>query len=405
MKDQEITLSANEQQFIQDHIGDDVQRLLLRLSGNTTLNIRKLANQIIARQKAHHKLPTWYANQQLIFPPALSVEQASSEQTARYKASLVKGDLLVDLTGGMGVDSWAFAQRVEQVIYVERNETLAALTAHNLPLLSDLTIPVTILAQDGLEFLQKYPKAPDWIYLDPARRDDQGGKVVRLDNCEPNVVELWPLLRQKAHYILLKTSPLIDIDATLRQLPGVEAVYIVAVQNEVKEVLFVAGQLSAELDQVWLTAVNLTNAEPVVFRFRRNDERTADIRFGNPERYIYEPNAALLKAGAFRILAARLGLKKLAPNSHLYTSSEQIDFPFGRTFVVQAICKPDRKSLQSALANQPLKANLTVRNFPQSAEELKKKLGLHDGGDIYMLATSLQNGDKRLLITKKPITT
>lgn len=402
MKDQEITLSAKEQQFIQDHIGDDVQKLLLRLSGDITLNIKKLASQIAARQKARHKLPTWYALHQLIFPPALSVEQASSEQTARYKASLVNGDLLIDLTGGMGVDSWAFSQRVREVVYVERNETLAALTAHNLPLLNTT---ITVAAQNGLDFLEKQSIIADWIYIDPARRDDQGGKVVRLDNCEPNVLDHWSLLRQKAQSVLLKTSPLIDIDATLRQLPGVEAVYIVAVQNEVKEVLFVAGQLAVDVDQVLLTAVNLSNAEPVVFQFRRNDERSADVRFGNPERYIYEPNAALLKAGAFRTLAARLGLKKLAPNSHLYTASELIDFPFGRTFVVQAICKPDRKSLQSVLADQPLKANLTVRNFPQPVEELKKKLGLHDGGDIYILATSLQNGDKRLLITQKPITT
>lgn len=401
MKEQEYRLSATERTFIHEHITDDVQQLLLRKSAHQEVDIRKVAAQISARQKARVKLPTWYAAMDLIFPPSLSVEQASSEQTARYKASLVSGGLLLDLTGGMGVDTWAFAQRVTQVMYTERNEGLAQLTAHNLPLLGINNVQV--MPGDGLAFVQQEQLTADWIYLDPARRDEKGGKVVRLENCEPNVVHYWPLLRQKAKQILLKTSPLIDIDATLRQLPGITAVHVVAVQHEVKEVLFVVTPEPIPMDEVEIVAVNLMPNESVTFRFHRNDERTANVPLGYPQRFIYEPNAAVLKAGAFRSMAARLGLTKLAPNTHLYTSSERVAFPYGRTFVLQHICKPDRKSLQAILTNKPVKGNLSIRNFPQSAEELKKKLGLHDGGDNYIIATSLLNGDKRLLITQKPL--
>ncbi len=394
-----ITLSLLELAFIRTHLTDDVRSLLLR-THPPELDIRKVAAQITARQKAREKLPVWYASDALLFPPALSVEQASSEQTAQYKASLVSGKRLLDLTGGMGVDTWAFAQRVGQVIYIERNEDLAQLAAHNLPLLGARN--VSVQTGDGLAILDTIDDPVDWIYLDPHRRNEQGGKVVRLEDCEPDITQPDRLatLLKKAKQILLKASPLLDIDLAVRQLTGaVESVHIVAVQGEVKEILFSLGNQKIERDNIQLSAVNLINNGIISLSFRWNEERTADSIFGNPRTYVYEPNAAVLKAGAFRLVAARFGLTKLAPNSHLYTSDDiQWDFP-GRIFTLKQVIKPDAKTLKIAIPD--LKANLTVRNFPQSVAELRKKLSLREGGDVYILATTLLNGDKRLLITKK----
>ena len=400
-----IFLSSAEQAFISAHLTTDVRALVLR-SQSGDLDIKKVAAQIAARQKAREKLPTWYANDKLIFPPALSVEQASSERTAQYKASLVSGRLLLDLTGGMGVDTWAFAQRVENVTYVERNPDLAALAAHNLPLLG--TGNVVVQSGDGLDMLNdssksaNSPDPADWIYLDPHRRNDQGGKVVRLEDCEPDVSQpgIVSTLLKKARQILLKASPLLDVDKAVQQLHGaVNSVHVVAVQGEVKEISFALGNQSTTKENVIFNAVNILADRTISLSFRWGDEREADVNFGNPEQYLYEPNAAVLKAGAFRLVAARFGLTKLAPNSHLYTSDVlRSDFP-GRIFTLQSVIKPDTKTLKTLLPT--MKANLTVRNFPQSVADLRKKLNLHEGGDVYILATTLLNGDKRLLITKK----
>lgn len=400
-----IFLSSSEQAFISAHLTTDVRALVLRAQPGD-LDIKKVAAQIVARQKAREKLPTWYANDKLVFPPALSVEQASSERTAQYKASLVSGRLLLDLTGGMGVDAWAFAQWVDNVMYVERNPELAALAAHNLPLLG--TRNVVVRTGNGLDLLttlsenENLFEPADWIYLDPHRRNDQGGKVVRLEDCEPDVSQpnLVSALLKKATRILFKASPLLDIDMAVRQLHGVvNSVHVVAVQGEVKEILFTLGNQPTAKENVTFNAVNILADHTVNLSFRWGDEREADVNFGNPEQYVYEPNAAVLKAGAFRLVAARFGLAKLAPNSHLYTSDVlRTDFP-GRTFTLQSISRPDTKTLKTLLP--AMKANLTVRNFPQSVAELRKKLNLSEGGDVYILATTLSNGDKRLLITKK----
>ena len=397
------TLSATEKRFIRDHLTDDVSRLVLR-PHPADADVRKLATQITARQKSRDKLPAWYANDDVLYPPPLSVEQASSERTARYKASLVSGSLLLDLTGGMGVDAWAFAQRVGQVVYVERQPELTELAAHNLPLLGAAN--VLFRTGDGLAVVDQLTQRADWIYLDPHRRDERGGKVAGLADCEPDVsrADVLAGLLAKTDRILLKTSPLIDIDAAIRQLTdqgaaAVTTVHVVAVQGEVKEVLIVLKNQPNSINKIEINAVNLLADSRVYFLFNYADERTAGVTFGGPQRYVYEPNATVLKAGAFRLVAARYELTKLAPNSHLYTSDTlRPDFP-GRAFVLEHVLKPSQNELHSVLPT--MKANLTVRNFPQSVAELRKKLALQEGGDVYIFATTLLNGDKRLLITRK----
>jgi hypothetical protein len=399
-----MPLTQTEQDFIRQHQHDNVPQLLLRQKSTPDLDIRKLAVQISARQRVQDKLPTWVANEGVIFPTTVPLEQSSSEQTAQYKARLVAETTphpahLLDGTGGLGVDAWAFAGVAERVTYVERNPELAELAAHNLPLLGASN--VTAMNAQTAEVLQNPPAPIDWIYLDPARRDDRGGRVARLDECEPDVVAWWPLLQEKATHLLLKTSPLIDLEATLRQLPGIRAVQVVAVRHEVKEVLLVAQREPIPSDEVMVTAVDLTGTKEITFSFRRGEERAVPVVFSDPQAYLYEPNAAVLKAGAFRVMGHRFGLAKLAAHSHLYTSNEPVaNFP-GRAFAVQAICKPAKSELQTLLPD--LKANLTVRNFPQSVEDLRKKLSLKEGGNVYIFATTLQNGDKRLIVTSKVV--
>lgn len=403
-----IFLTSREQVFIQEHLYDDPHTLLLRHSESGDIRLKIVAAQLIARQKARTKLPNWHHNTELVFPPALSVEQASSERTAAYKASIIaknrdKVSLLIDLTGGMGVDSLAFSRQADQVIYVEQQPDLAELASFNLSKLGGNNItfhPGT----DATQFLTGFSGKADWIYLDPARRDQQGGKVVRLEDCEPNMLDWYRAtdptgFRTKAVSVLLKTSPMIDIESVVQQLPDVAAIHIVSVDNECKEVLFVLTP--TDKPDIEVMTVNLRSTGPdETFNFRRNEEKTAHVQFSDPMRYLYEPNASILKAGAFRIVAERLGLQKIAPNSHLYTSDQLFpDFP-GRSFEMMGSCKPDRKEVHFFCPEK--KANLSVRNFPESAENLRKKLSLNAGGDLYLFATTLFDRKKRILITRKP---
>jgi hypothetical protein len=390
-------LTPTERAFIADHLTADVPTLALKIARRADIDGPMVVAQIQARQKARHKLPTWYANPNLVFPPPLSVEQASSEAAAVYKASLVSGTCLIDLTGGMGVDTAAFAATVERVTYIERQPDVAAATAFNLTQLG-LT-NVTTHTSDGLTYLANLPASAEWLYLDPARRDNRGGRVVGLADCEPDVLTYLPLLLEKGQHVLIKTSPLLDIEATLRQLPTCAAVHAVAVQGEVKELLFVLGQANVPMPNVQMVAVDLRESGPVRFSFRRADEAAATVTLADPQTYLYEPNAAVLKTGAFRLFAARFGLNKLAPHSHLYTSGSYVPDVPGRTFRLEVVCKADRKSLHAYVPTG--QANLTVRNFPQTVETMRKQLTLREGGDTYLFATTLQNGDKRLLITRK----
>lgn len=394
-------LTDADRAFIATNLNIDLHALLLRPpSGAAGLHLREIAEQIQARQKAKGKLPSWYTNPALTFPPPLSVEQASSERAAAYKASLVTGNTLADLTGGMGVDTAAFARTMPHVDYVERTQPLAELTSQNLLLLG--LSNVSVHTGDGLDWLAGQPGPFDWLYLDPARRNNQGGRVVGLSDCEPDVLTYLPRLLHKAPHLLLKTSPLLDIEATLRQLTTTKAVHVVAVQGEVKETLFVLGRPNVPSADVVMTAVNLRETgDQQPFTFRRGDEATAPVSLANPRTYLYEPNAAVLKAGAFRLAGASFGLAKLAPHSHLYTSDELVAHFPGRVFKVDTICRADRKSVQVNVPGG--QANLTVRNFPQPVDVVRKQLGLREGGAVYLFATTLQNGDKRLIVTHKAV--
>lgn len=388
-------ISDTEQSFIQQHLNADVTELLLRNKTFRPERLRELVQQIQARQKAKDKLPSWYANLDVVFPSLLSVEQSSSEITAKYKADLVSGNCFADLTGGMGVDFQHFSQHFNKSFYVERNPTLVELAEHNLGLLGITN--AQFLNQDSLAWLRQTDTNFDWIYLDPARRGDANQKIVRLEDCEPNILSIKGLLFEKAKFVLLKTSPLLDIDLAIRSLACVTQVHIVAVENEVKEVLFCLQQ-SPDKEAI-ITAVNLTKTGTQQFVFCRSDEQKATFQTKLLGKYLYEPNAAIMKSGAFKLVGQRFDLHKIHLHSHLYTSDEKVPDFVGRTFEIEAVMKLDKKELRAYLPDN--QANIAVRNFPMTVAQIRQQTGIREGGNVYLFATTDWNDKKIVLVTHK----
>jgi len=386
---------AEIQRFIREHEQDDPVDLMLKASRFPDVPMRKVAEQIQARKKARHKLPEWYQQKGVLFPPALSVEQASSESTARLKADLLSGQRLVDLTGGMGVDTFYLGKSFAQIDYVERQEKLLALAKHNFLQLG--AAHIRLHQAEASAFLKALSGKVDCIYLDPARRDDQARKIFQLQDCSPNVLALKQLLLTKADQILIKTAPLLDIQLAIRELGQVSRVWVVSVKNECKEVLYLLepGQQREPL----ISTVNLLDDGKQHFDFRLSEEAGATANYSAPQSYLYEANASLLKAGAFLKVAVSYGLAKLHPNSHLYTSDNlRSDFP-GRIFKLITQSKYNRKSLKSAVPGG--KANISVRNFPESVKQIRKKTGIRDGGELYIFATTVMPQQRIMLICKR----
>lgn len=390
--------TQEEKEFIQEHQHRKPAELMLQASRYPGLPVAELVKQIQARQKATEKLPTWIANPDVMFPVAVSVEQSSSEAAASFKASLVAGELLIDLTGGFGVDSFYFAKQFHRVVHVEQNSELSEVAGYNFRLLGADNIETANTTAEG--FLASFTGQADVIYLDPARRGERSEKVHLLQDCEPDVLQLLPLLLQKAKTVLLKTSPMLDIDLAVEQLGKVTQVWVIALQNECKEVLYlISRSVAGEAER---HAVNLL---PGVARqqlaFTKSQEDQAQVRYEDPEAYLYEPNAAILKAGAYRSVAAQYGLHKLHPNSHLYTSSTLVqDFP-GRAFSCQGISRYNKKELFARLPAR--KANITVRNFPESVADIRKKTGIKEGGSDYLFFTTDRHQKPIVIYCRKAI--
>jgi len=388
--------SPDEIKYLVAHENEDSNRLLLQASRYPHLPVPLLVQHIRARQKIKNKLPTWYQHPQVRYPAILSVEQSSSEKTAAFKAELVSGHLLLDLTGGLGIDSYFFADKVENVIYLERQPELVEIAAHNARVLGKTNIEFR--QGEAKAFLNDFTSQSDWIYLDPARRDEANRKVFNLSDCEPEVVQLLPTLLAKGKNILLKTSPMLDISQAVGQLGSVQKIYIVAVDNECKEVLYHVA--TSENPNFLIKTINLqAGANQQTFTFDYAAEENASVTYTLPQTYIYEPNAAILKAGGFKSLANYYGLNKLHRNSHLYTSENLMpDFP-GRIFKLKTTSRYQKKELASYLPD--LKANITVRNFPDSVAAIRKKTGLKEGGDTYLFATTDLKAKPIILICEK----
>ncbi len=398
-----MTLTEATLRFIAEHRRDDVRALALQAGKYPDVDLPTALTQIAGRQTAETKVPTWATTESILYPPHLSMEQCSSEVTAHYKVSVVNGydgscQSLADLTGGFGIDFSFLAPHFGQATYVERQEVLCEAARHNFPLLGLST--ARVIHADGVDYLRQMP-AVDWLYLDPARRDGHGGKTIAISDCEPDVAALEPLLLEKATRVLVKLSPMLDLTQALHTLKHVTAAHVVSVAGECKELLLVlTNDTSPQTEYVPIHCINLPNVTK--FTFTRHEEQEAPCRYADaPRTYLYEPNASLLKAGAFRSLSYIYKVEKLHTNSHLYTSDEALPCFPGRMLRIDSWCGFGKREMKELL-DGIRKANLTIRNFPATVAELRKRLKLAEGGETYLFATTLNDGRKVLLRCSKP---
>ena len=388
-----LILKHEIQAFINANVGKSISKLALQKNPFPEVNWITILNQIEAKTKAKDKLPNWFSAENIIYPSKISIEQTSSEKTASYKASVVSGDSLIDLTGGFGVDDYYFSKKIKNVAHCEINLELSAVVKHNLEQLNVSNI--VCYAGDSLDTLNSLNTRWDWIYIDPSRRNDAKGKVFLLKDCLPNVPENIEFYFNNSDAILIKTAPLLDISAGLSELQHVKAIHIIAVENEVKELLW---ELHASFfGNTTIKTINLTKDKTDTFDFILNE----DSKFPNfslPQKYLYEPNSAIMKSGGFDEVGSFYNLNKLHKHSHLYTSADLISFP-GRIFQIQNSFPYNKTEMKSFLENT--QANITTRNFPDSVESIRKKWKIKDGGNLYCFFTTDENNDKIVLICTK----
>lgn len=373
--------------FAREHRDSDVRALALKVKAFPGIDMPMALQQVAGYRIAVSKLPVWASRDDIIYGPQLSMEQCSSQFTALYKAALVTGNRLVDLTGGLGVD-FSFMVAGRKGTYVERQEHLCDIARHNF---KALDLDATVVCGDGVEYLQAMD-AVDTIYIDPARRDKAGNRVFALGDCTPDVTQLAPLMLEKAPTVIIKLSPMLDHRSAVAQLPGVEQVHIVSVHGECKELLLVLKRGYAGA-----VTVHCVNDDEVV-QFELGSENVPATLWSDDVKpqYLYEPNASIMKAGCYNVLAQRLGLAVVSPDSHLLVGDQRVDdFP-GRAFAIEAVGTMNKKELKSLLAGLK-QANVAVRNFPLKANELAKRLKLKDGGNTYIFGTTTTGG-KHLLI-------
>lgn len=386
-------LNTEIQDYINANLKADITNLLLKGMSFSGATSDEVIEQIEAKKRCEKKLPTWFNTANVYYPNKLNIEQTSSETTANYKADLVSGNSLIDLTGGFGIDTYYFAKAIENVTHCEINTELSAIVKHNYNALGVQN--VTCLNESGIDALKRIDAEYDWIYIDPSRRDDSKKKVFLLLDCAPNVKTFQGLFLKYAKHVMIKTSPLLDVKATINDLKHVKELHIIAENNEVKELLWV---LERDYDAEFkVKTVNITKNGTQKFDFNFDDESNAIAEYSLPLSYLYEPNSAILKAGAFETVSTTLDIPKLHKHSHLYTSKHLIDFP-GRRFKIEKIVPFNKK----AFAKEKIsKANVTTRNFPLSVGDIRKKLKIKDGGNVYLFFTTNMDNAKIILVCSK----
>lgn len=411
-----MTWTSDIRDFIQQHQNADTVELLLAARRYPSIDVSFAVEQIEARRRLKGKLPEWYACADLIMGGRVPAEQCSSEQTARYKRRVIeqtygltqadgssKPTSLCDMTGGMGVDFWYMSAGMERAIYTERNEWLCETAQHNFEVLKDAQhLQVEVRCGDGRNL--PIPSV-DVIYLDPARRAGDGSRVYAMEDCEPNIVEWQDELLQHAQIVLVKLSPMVDIKDVLRKLKGVAEVHVVAVRNECKEVL--VKQVSAQaqddvppVNKVKVHCVDFLAFDTIKYTFGLSDEMCVSLTDGGVKRYLYEPDVTLMKVQAFSSLCARYPVQQLDVDTHLMTSDELIaDFP-GRIFEVEEQIPFTSKLLKSLKKAVP-QANIATRNFILTADALRKKTGIKDGGDVYLFGAKVKDIGNQLLKCRK----
>lgn len=392
------------QQFIRAHQEDDIRQLALRGTKDPEVDLAFALQQIDGHRRALEKLPSWAAIEGIVWPPHLSMEQCSSERTARYKAKVAgSGESFVDLTAGFGVDAAFIAQGFQRAVCVELQPELCAVSRENFQLLG--LHQIEVVNGNSVDCLHTMPPA-DLIFIDPARRDEHGGRTYGIADCTPNVLEIIDELLAKAQRVLIKLSPMLDWRKAVEDIgkEHVSAVHIVSVNNECKELLVeVKGWKGKKVNEMKVFCVNLL-ADGSEERFEFNAQAPSPIKTSHFSlftfHFLYEPNASVMKAGCFDLLAERFGVMPLHQNSHLFVSDKEVpDFP-GRGFVIERMTSMNKRELKESLSGMT-QANIAVRNFPLSVADLRKRLRLQDGGDTYIFATTVENAGHRLLICRK----
>jgi hypothetical protein len=385
-------LRPEVQVFIRRDHDLPLHKLVLKGSPFPDISMTLLAQQIASREKCKHKLPLWYRTKNIIYPKTLNIEQSSSEITANYKATIAKGDTLLDLTAGFGSDCVAFGESFNKVIACEKDQSLAEIAAHNAVVLG--VNNVYIQAGNGITYLGENEIEFDWIFLDPSRRHEKKGKTILLEDYEPDILPLLPMLLRRTHKLLLKTAPMLDISRAIEQLKCVQEVHVVGLRNEMKELLFVLNENVNTAPEIKAIDLETPMQGPFVFTY----PDLAVVDYDLPKTYLYEPNAALLKAGAFDAISEKFGLSKLHRHSHLYTSDTLIDFP-GRRFRIITTVPYNRKRLQEVLPEK--KANITTRNFPIGVHAIRKKTGIRDGSSHYLFFTTDLSNKRVVIVGEK----
>lgn len=380
-----IALLANEvQDYINTHLKVDVHQLALAKSNFANISAAEIANQIVAKNKAEKKLPTWFKTNKIYYPPALSIEQSSSEITAQYKAQLAIGEKLIDLTGGFGVDAFYFSKVIKEITHCEINDELAEIAAHNAQYLNLKNIH--FVKGDGLQYLLQHANRFDTIYIDPARRAKKG-KVFLLEDCTPNILPHLDEMVTKAQRIIIKTAPLLDISAGLQVLKQVSEIHILSIKNECKELIWVLDKhfegktkiVAATLNHIIKTFTFFTSEQLVDVPYLKTAPH-----FG----FIFEPDVALLKSGAFNLIAHRYQLLKLHPQSQLYFAEEIFaEFP-GRIFKIN-----HQVNATFLKKNSNITANVLVRNYPAKAEDLVKKYKIKPNQNDFLIFTKIFNSE------------
>lgn len=385
-----IEVNQSTLDYIRQHADEDVRQLALRGHKCLDVDLQYALEQIAGRQKARTKLPSWAAIDGIVYPPHLSMEQCSSEVTARYKASIAgKGALFVDLTAGFGVDMALISQGFQKAVHVERQPQLCAISSENFRLLG--LNHIEVVCGDGVAYLHTMRHA-DLLFIDPARRDVHGGRTYDISDCTPNVLEILDEMLEKADRVMIKLSPMLDWRKAVADLGKVNEVHIISVDNECKELLLILSKTKKPLR---VFCVNNDECFEVVEGISSQPRPLPQDM-----RYLYEPNASVMKAGCFDLIEQRFGVVQLERNSHLFVSDKEISgFP-GRQFLIEKRTSMNKRELKAALADVD-QANITVRNFPMSVAELRKRLKLKEGGDVYIFATTISDEGHQLLVCRK----
>lgn len=385
-------LDPEVSRFIKENRKKDLPGLILKGSPFENISIQELGVQINGHRIAEKKFPEFYNTNNLLYPPKLNLEQTSSEITAKYKASLINGTTGIDLTGGLGIDTYYISRNFKNFTYCEMDPDLAEIAEHNFKVFNAENISVN--RGNSLSFLKESKVQFDWIYADPARRDNHGGKVFKFEDCEPNIPENLDLIFSHTDQLMLKSSPILDITSGMNELKFVKEVHIIAVKNEVKELLWILKKDFSGSPEI----KTLNFEKDRVQEFDSEGNQKKETEFSEPLNYLYEPNSAIMKSGLFELIGPKTGTKKLHQHSHLFTSIDALNFP-GRSFKIIEIKEFKPGYLKQNFKSK--KVNITTRNFPETVEQIRKKFKIKEGGNEYLFFTTNLNNERIIIRCKK----